>query len=258
MDLLPTEEASEASVDTSVTAAIPPDMRLGLDFGTSTTLVSVKLGEQEPRILPLESTGSEMPSYIALQDGQLIFGQAAVNAGVNAHSVKLALREDDPIEELDGMRPTEAAFALITEALGRALERLKREGRLPPAVRRLTVAANVGCTPAFTLEQRVRLRDVCRAAGLDVKLVNLIEEPVAAAFEVSHSGAVQDGRTLVIDIGGGTVDVSVLEVLEHGTRFVLHASSGCVLGGDKFTDVIVERMRVRWRSFKACRRPISN
>ena len=237
-------EAPSSRPAADITADTPlPEMKLGLDFGTSTTLVAVTIGSQEPRLLPLEGGRPEMPSYLARENGQLVFGQAAINTGLSVHSVKLALRSAEPIRDLGDMRPEDAAFELIREALSRALEQLKREGRLPPAVDRLTLTTNVGCTPAFNLEQRVRLRDVCRRAGLEVRIANLVEEPVAAAFEVAHTGAVQDGATMVIDIGGGTLDVSVLEVLEHGTRFVLHASGGHELGGDKFTDLIVARLR---------------
>ncbi len=215
---------------------------LGMDFGTSTTLVAIRSGAGEPRVLRLEGSSAAMPSYIARVDGKLVFGQAAVNAGVNAHSIKLLLRKNEPIAALDGMLPTDAAFELIAEALRRALEGLKRERRLPQDVERLEVASNVGCTPAFDLADRTVLRDICNAAGLQVKLVDLVEEPIAAAFEVSRTGAVPDGTTMVIDIGGGTLDVAILDVAGDGTRFVTYATAGAPLAGDRFTQVIMDRL----------------
>lgn len=219
------------------------DIRIGLDFGTSTTLVAAKIGDQAPRVLRLESTGDEMPSYLALNGDDVLIGQAAVNAAANVHSVKLALRDNEPIADLDGMKPDQAALELIAGGLARALDQLKRQRRLPLETERLTVASNVGCTPAFTLEQRVRLRDVCRVAGLKVDMVNLVEEPVAAAFFASREGGARDGRTMIIDAGGGTLDVSILEVHDDATRFVLHASGGHELGGDEFTRVIEDHLR---------------
>ena len=219
------------------------DIRIGLDFGTSTTLVAAKIGNQPPRVLRLESTGDEMPSYLALSGADVLIGQAAVNAAANVHSVKLALRDNEPIEDLDGMKPDKAALELIAGGLSRALDQLKRQRRLPPETERLTVSSNVGCTPAFSLEQRVRLRDVCRVAGLKVDMVNLVEEPVAAAFFASREGGARDGRTMIIDAGGGTLDVSILEVHDDATRFVLHASGGHELGGDQFTKVIERHLR---------------
>jgi molecular chaperone DnaK (HSP70) len=217
-------------------------LRLGLDFGTSTTLVAVRVGNRPPRLLELEPGRAELPSYVALGDGQMLFGQRAVNAGVSVHSLKLALRKNEPIAELDGMLPDRAAFLLISHVVERALEQLRREGRLPPSVQRLEVATNVGCTPAFSLEERVRLRDICNAAGLTVSMINLVEEPVAAAFEVARTGLAKDGRTMVVDIGGGTIDVSVLAVKAGGTDFTIYASGGIPLAGDKFTDIIAHRL----------------
>ena len=101
----------------------------------------------------------------------------------------------------------------------------------------------MGCTPAFNLEQRVRLRDVCQSAELMVGMANLIEEPVAAAFEVVRTGAARDGRTIeFVDVGGGTLDVSVLEVRHDGTDFTIYSTGGIALAGDRYTECIVEHL----------------
>lgn len=218
------------------------DIRIGLDFGTSTTLVAVRVGNREPRVLRLDTASDEIPSYIALGPDGLLFGAAARNAGVNAHSIKLKLRENAPIPELDGMLPHRAAYELISETVRRTLEALKREGRLPPTAERLEVATNVGCTPRFDLTDRTGLRAICRGAGLEVGLAELVEEPVAGAFEVAYAGLGQNGATMIVDIGGGTLDVAIMEMSRHGGRFVIHATGGDELGGDKFTQVIVDEL----------------
>lgn len=221
------------------------DVRIGLDFGTSTTLVAARIGGREPRVLRLEPASDELPSYIALGPGGLLFGSAARNAGVSAHSVKLKLGDNAPVPELDGMRADRAAFELICEAVRRTLEALKREGRLPPTVNKLEVATNVGCTPRFDLGARERLLGICRGAGLSVRLADLVEEPVAGAFEVAYAGLGEDGATMVVDIGGGTLDVAVMEVSGHGGSFVIHATGGEELGGDRFTQIIVDELTRR-------------
>jgi actin-like ATPase involved in cell morphogenesis len=224
--------------------AVPgEEIRLGIDFGTSTTLVAARIGARPPRVISLERGSEAMPSYIAVADGTVTVGQAAMNAGASVHSVKLRLRDNQPIPELNGMEPSRAAFEMIREAVWRTLEQLKRERRLPPTASKLTVATNIGCTPAFTLNQRVLLRDICRSVGLDVVMANLIEEPVAAGFEMIRTAGSRGGRTLVIDIGGGTLDVAVMDIQKDGSDFVIYATGGRPLAGDDLTRLIEEELK---------------
>lgn len=221
----------------------PQPIRLALDFGTSTTLVALKQDRGEPRLLLLEPNSPEMPSYIARRDdGTFLFGREALNYGSHVHSVKLRLRANDHLETL-GIDAQEAAHLLIDEAIRRALKVLQRERIVSGEVDTLAISMNVGCTPAFNLEQRLRLRDICLGVGLTVRLVNLVEEPVAAAFELGLSGAAPYGRTMVIDIGGGTLDVAVLRTGASGADFVVFATGGVELGGDRYTAKIVDHLR---------------
>ena len=184
-----------------------------------------------------------MPSYIArTDDGTYLFGHEALNYGSNVHSVKLRLRDNEYLDAL-GIDAEKAAHLLIDEAIRRSLVVLRNENALSAEFASLTVSINVGCTPAFNLTQRLRLRDICLGLGLTVRLVNLVEEPVAAAFELGLSGAASQGRMMVIDIGGGTLDVAVLRMGASGADCVIFATGGVDLGGDKYTDKIVERLR---------------
>ena len=224
------------------------DLKLALDFGTSTTLVAVKIGSAEPRLIPLEDGSPELPSYLATSsDGEFLYGSAAVNAQSHVHSLKLLLRENRVIEDL-GFDAERAAHILIDEAVRRALARLRAEGTLRDEVGTLTVAMNVGCTPAFNLAQRLRLRDICLDLGMQVRLINLVEEPVAAAFEIGRAGVATSGRAMIIDIGGGTLDVAVMRIGTTGADFVVFATSGTELGGDRFTNVIVEYLKLQLAS----------
>ena len=130
---------------------------------------------------------------------------------LDVHSVKLRLRDNEYLDAL-GIDAEKAAHLLIDEAIRRSLVVLRNENALSAEFASLTVSINVGCTPAFNLTQRLRLRDICLGLGLTVRLVNLVEEPVAAAFELGLSGAASQGRMMVIDIGGGTLDVAVLRM----------------------------------------------
>ncbi len=219
-------------------------LRLGVDFGTSTIQVATYIEGQDPQLIQLEDLTDEMPSYVAFdRDGTPRVGLAARNTVPNFHSIKPLLEADDPIDGVG--HPTKLAFLILEDVVRRTLAQLRLRRLLPDAVDRLEVATNLGCTPAFSLDTRVRLRDVARRAGLRVDLVSLIEEPVAAAYEIMLSGLVSNGVVIVIDMGGGTLDTAVVRVSRGGRAFELFASGGSVNAGDRFTEVIAEELLAR-------------
>lgn len=219
-------------------------VRIGLDFGTTTTLVAVRVDEQEPRLVPIERGTDWMPSYYWRgEDGREEFGATAENLPGPVHSIKLGLPKDEATDLTYGMTPSQVSLKIISEALRRALVRLKRDRLLPAEAERLAVAANVGCSAAWDLTTRTRLRDIAAAAGLNVNLASLIEEPVAAAFAILFTGAFPGGRLLIVDIGGGTLDACVLKAEPGTNRFTIFASGGRTeFGGDKYTDLITARL----------------
>jgi molecular chaperone DnaK (HSP70) len=216
---------------------------MGLDFGTTTTLVAVRVDNEEPRLIPLGARTEWMPSYYwRREDGFELVGEEASNAR-GLHSVKLRLRDDRAADDTFGALPSEITLKIIEEALGRALRSLRAERLVPADAVLLEVAANVGCSAGWNLETRTLLRNIAQDAGLNVNMANLIEEPVAAAFAVLATGASGSGRVLVIDAGGGTLDACVLRVEGAHERFRLFASGGRDdLGGDRYTAKIVERL----------------
>lgn len=222
------------------------DLRIGVDFGTSTTQVAVRIGSGEPRLIRLSPETEHLPSYMALDgQGRQLFGLDAMNTFPNVHSVKAKLVADQPLPEADGLRPSDVAHAFLSEVVRRTLTRLQDERLLPADVDRLLLSTNLGCTPRFDLTARARLRDVAKAAGLNVRLADLIEEPVSAAFEVTFSGLVDEGvrpdgaRLLLVDIGGGTLDVAVMKVGRALDKTELYATRGWEDAGDRFTELIV-------------------
>ncbi len=228
-------------------AGVGPVIRLGLDFGTTSTLVAARIGDTAPRVLRLAEPSGWLPSYYwEGPDGQPVVGAAAQGQPGSVHSLKLMLRAD-PLVAPYGVHASELAFRVVAEALRLTLRQLQVERVLPPSAERLDVATNVGCTPAFTLEQRALLRDICRKAGLEVLLVNLVVEPVAAAFELVRSGilgGLEAKRILVVDAGGGTLDIAVMTAVPGTNTYTLFATSGHDdVGGDVFTRIIEDRLR---------------
>ena len=223
-------------------AETPSSLRIGVDFGTSTIQVAAYLEGRTPLLLRLEDLTDYMPSYFALEaDGTPRFGTVAMNLPNRIHSVKPLLAEDAPIEGFG--HPSKVTFLMLEEVVRRTILRLHDQGFLPRELDRLEISTNLGCTPTFELDARVRLRDVARRAGLNVQLASLIEEPVAAAFEVMLSGLVSDGTVLVIDMGGGTLDVAVVRISDGARSFELFSSGGSTRAGDCFTDIIAERIK---------------
>ena len=222
----------------------PSTLRLGVDFGTSTTQVAVHLPGQAPRLIRLDGATDSMPSYMAIGlDSTPVFGATAVNVAPNAHSIKLKLEKDEPLHEVGGRTPSRVAFLMLEETVRRTIEQLRRQRLIPPDMERLEIATNFGCTPMFGLDLRIRLRNIAAEAGLNVTLTSLIEEPVAAAYEVMLSGLVSEGRVLVIDMGGGTLDIAVIKISDGAQKFELFASKGYPRGGDAFTEIIDKRLR---------------
>lgn len=247
----PAPAAPEAAVPPPRTTRPAParagTIRLALDFGTTTTLIAVRVDDQEPRLVPLERGTDWMPSYYWRgDDGTEKIGVEATNLPDPIHSVKLRLAGDTPSDATYGEPPSRISFRIITEAVCRAIAQLRQQGLLPVSADRLELVTNVGCSTAWDLPTRALLRDIAASAGLTVQVANLIEEPVAAAFAIVSSGAFGEGRLLVIDAGGGTLDACVLRIHPGLSRFAIYASGGRDdLGGDRYTDLIAAELRAR-------------
>lgn len=220
---------------------MPTGLRIGIDFGTSTTQVAYYMDGREPQLIRLEAATDYMPSYYAKDPaGADRFGVVAQNLPENVHSVKPLLVDDVEIPGLG--HPSKVAHLMLAEVVRRTIEHLRAQQLIPAKIDQLEVATNLGCTPRFQLDARTLLRDVARRAGLQVSLASLIEEPVAAAYEVMLSGMVSNGRVLIVDMGGGTLDIAVVKISGVGQSFELFASGGYNHAGDAFTQVIVDQL----------------
>jgi molecular chaperone DnaK (HSP70) len=192
---------------------------IGVDFGTSTSLVAEKDGFERAEVLPLgfELRTRFLPSVAALRGGRILLGeqaQAGRGDGV-IRSIKRAITEERQtvsVPTTDGVIEVpvdDVVLGLLTEIA----KRTRAQG-LPleeePLVR-------LGCPAMWTGPQRRRLLDLAGRAGLPVSHATLIDEPVAAGVAwlahryLAHRDA-PDGRVLVFDLGGGTLDIAVLDV----------------------------------------------
>lgn len=218
---------------------------LAVDFGTSNTAAAVRRGD-DVRPLSLSGHGFTMPSAVALVDGTFRVGAAALNARLSSPETfewqPKSLIGTGPV--LLGDR-TLSPGALVTEVLrhvhGRAMASSGEAG--PPA--RTVVTHPV----AWSERQIAELLEAAVAAGFDRQHLLVMNEPVAAAMRSATDDLSPGDRVAVIDWGGGTCDVAVVEFVgaQSGSAFVVRSYSGdAQLGGNhldaRLYDHVVRRL----------------
>ena len=206
---------------------------IGIDLGTTNSCVAVLEGG-EPQIIANNEGMRTTPSVVAFtKDGERIVGepakrQAVTNAERTVTSIKTHMGTDYKVD-IDGKGYTPQEISAII------LQKLKAdaEGYLGQQVTEAVITV-----PAyFTDAQRQATKDAGRIAGLDVK--RIINEPTAAALAYGRDKLDEEKKILVFDLGGGTFDVSILEIGD-GTFEVLATAGNNRLGGDDFDKVIID------------------
>ena len=206
---------------------------IGIDLGTTNSCVAVLEGG-EPQIIANNEGMRTTPSVVAFtKDGERIVGepakrQAVTNAERTVTSIKTHMGTDYKVD-IDGKGYTPQEISAII------LQKLKSdaEGYLGQQVTEAVITV-----PAyFTDAQRQATKDAGRIAGLDVK--RIINEPTAAALAYGMDKLDEEKKILVFDLGGGTFDVSILEIGD-GTFEVLATAGNNRLGGDDFDKVIID------------------
>ncbi|RDY29695.1 molecular chaperone DnaK [Romboutsia weinsteinii] len=205
---------------------------IGIDLGTTNSCVAVLEGG-EAQIIANNEGMRTTPSVVAFtKDGERIVGepakrQAVTNADRTIISIKTHMGTDYKVD-IDGKGYTPQEISAIT------LQKLKADAE---SYLGQPVTEAVITVPAyFTDAQRQATKDAGRIAGLDVK--RIINEPTAAALAYGMDKLDQEKKILVFDLGGGTFDVSVLEIGD-GTFEVLATAGNNRLGGDDFDQVII-------------------
>jgi molecular chaperone DnaK len=206
---------------------------IGIDLGTTNSCVSVLEGG-EAQIIANSEGMRTTPSVVAFtKDGERIVGepakrQAVTNAERTITSIKTHMGTDYKVN-IDGKDYSPQEISAIT------LQKLKSDAE---SYLGQPVTEAVITVPAyFTDAQRQATKDAGRIAGLDVK--RIINEPTAAALAYGMDKLDQEKKILVFDLGGGTFDISVLEIGD-GTFEVLATAGNNRLGGDDFDQVIID------------------
>ena len=212
---------------------------IGIDLGTTNSCVAVMEGG-EPTVIPNSEGGRTTPSVVSfMKSGERVVGEAArrqqaVNADRTVLSIKREMGNDYHVK-IDGKRfaPQEIS-AIILQKLRRDAEAYLGE----------TITQAVITVPAyFTDAQRQATKDVGRIAGLEV--LRIINEPTAAAFAYGLDHG-QAQKILVYDLGGGTFDVSLIEIGD-GVIEVLATSGDNHLGGDDFDARLTDHLVAEFR-----------
>ena len=207
---------------------------IGIDLGTTNSAVAVMEGGSST-IIPNAEGNRTTPSIVAFsKDGERLVGetakrQALTNPDRTIASVKREMGTDWKTPEIDGKTYTpEEISAMILQKLKADAESYLND----------TVTNAVITVPAyFTDAQRQATKDAGQIAGL--KVDRIINEPTAAALAYGMDKETDQSKIMVYDLGGGTFDVSILEVGD-GVFEVLSTRGNNKLGGDDFDHALVD------------------
>ena len=231
---------------------------IGIDLGTTNCCVSVLEGGAV-QIVPNKEGGRTTPSVVGFTDkgerlvGQIAKRQAVTNAANTVYAVKRLIGRKYSSAEVQKMRET-AAFEIVDSPNGDARVRVQGRSYSPPelsgiVLQRLKAAAEdflgepvtdaIITVPAyFDDTQRQATKDAGKIAGLTVE--RIINEPTAAALAYGL-GKSEVERIAVYDLGGGTFDISILQ-MNDGVFEVLSTSGNTFLGGEDIDERIMNWM----------------
>ena len=229
---------------------------IGIDLGTTNSCVAVMEGE-ESKVIPNQEGARTTPSVVAFTDkGELLVGgpakrQAVTNPENTVYSIKriVGRRYEEPAV---GEAQKKVPYEIVADSEGRATVKLKKGTFLPQEISARIlqkmkqiaedylgeeVKRAVVTVPAyFNDSQRQATKDAGAIAGLTVE--RIINEPTAAAmsYGLDRKG---EKKVVVYDLGGGTFDISILDVGDNVVE-VLATNGDTYLGGDDFDQVIVD------------------
>ena len=204
---------------------------IGIDLGTTYSAVAVLEGG-EAKIIPNPEGNRTTPSVVAFKGDEIQVGEVAKRQAITNPNTVISIKRHmgtDYKEEVNGKKysPQEIS-AMILQNLKATAESYLGE-KVTKAV--ITVPAY------FNDAQRQATKDAGKIAGLEVE--RIINEPTAAALAYGLDKTDIDQKVLVFDLGGGTFDVSILE-LGDGVFEVLSTSGDNLLGGDDFDQAIID------------------
>ena len=206
---------------------------IGIDLGTTNSCVAVMEGG-EATVIPNPEGARTTPSVVAFQkDGSRIVGQVAKRQAVanpdrTVISIKRHMGSDYKVD-IDGKKysPQEISAMILSKLKADA------ESYLGTKV----TDAVITCPAYFTDSQRQATKDAGKIAGLNV--LRIINEPTAAALAYGLDKDTNNHKVMIYDLGGGTFDVSILEIGD-GVFEVLATNGNNMLGGDDFDKRIMD------------------
>ncbi|MGO3143037.1 MAG: molecular chaperone DnaK [Lactiplantibacillus plantarum] len=205
---------------------------IGIDLGTTNSAVAVLEGN-EPKIITTPEGGRTVPSVVAFKDGETQVGEVAKRQAITnpntVASIKRHMGEAGYKVNIEGKdyTPQQISAMILQYIKGFA------EDYLGDKVEKAVVTV-----PAyFNDAQRQATKDAGKIAGLNIE--RIINEPTAAALAYGLDKTDKDEKILVYDLGGGTFDVSILE-LGDGVFEVLSTNGDTHLGGDDFDQKIID------------------
>ncbi|MED4530775.1 molecular chaperone DnaK [Metabacillus fastidiosus] len=204
---------------------------IGIDLGTTNSCVAVLEGG-EPKVIPNPEGNRTTPSVVSFKNGERQVGEVAKRQAITNPNTIMSIKRHMGTthkEEIEGKGYTpQEISAIILQHLKSYAEEYLGE---PVTKAVITVPAY------FNDAERQATKDAGKIAGLEVE--RIINEPTAAALAYGLDKTDEDQTILVYDLGGGTFDVSILE-LGDGVFEVRSTAGDNRLGGDDFDDVIID------------------
>ena len=217
---------------------------IGIDLGTSNSAAAVLRGGR-PVMIPsgegVSLGGKAFPSYVAITaDGQMLVGEPARRqAAANPQGTATGFKRRMGVRERIALRDREFSPEQLSAFL---LQKIKRDAE---AFLGEPVTQAVVTVPAyFDDNQRTATKDACAIAGLEV--ARLVNEPTAASLAYGLDRLGQELRIAVIDLGGGTLDVTIME-FGKGVFEVKATSGDTRLGGTDMNAAIFDALAERFR-----------
>ncbi|AJM71779.1 molecular chaperone DnaK [Mycoplasma yeatsii] len=203
---------------------------IGIDLGTTNSVVSVLEGGQ-PIILENPEGQRTTASVVAFKNSDIIVGGAAKRQAITNPNVVQSVKSKMGTNSKINLENKDYTPEQISAEILRYMKNYA-EAKLGQKVTKAVITV-----PAyFNDAQRKATKDAGKIAGLEVE--RIINEPTAAALAYGLDKADKEEKVLVYDLGGGTFDVSILEIAD-GTFEVLSTSGNNKLGGDNFDEAII-------------------
>jgi molecular chaperone DnaK len=244
---------------------------VGIDLGTTNSCVAIREGTGVT-VVPNADGGRTTPSVVAFAKqnerlvGPLAKRQAATNPEATVYAVKRLMGRKYASPEV-GRHRSLCPYKIVEASNGDARIEIEGAERSPAEIsamilRYLKEAAEaylgvpvndavITCPAYFDDAQRQATKDAGKIAGFNVR--RIINEPTAAALAFGRGGKAEDGKTqrvAVYDLGGGTFDISILE-LAHGVYTVRSTAGNTFLGGEDFDQRLIDMLADEFRKAEA-------